>query len=106
MNAEISRPDNTTDDRLQNNARLREIMEANHLSRADVGRLLGKKILANGACPVVNKWMASPLDKANYRRVPDGVLELLEAKLELAALKEKNRKLRQQVKTLRLAGRA
>lgn len=64
-----------------NNERLRELMKAHSLTRADVAKLLHLAITKNGQTPAVAKWLAKPTDKNNYRPLKDSLLELLELKL-------------------------
>ena len=63
------------------NERLREILLEYDLTRADVSRLLHLTITSDGQTPAVNKWLANPTDKSNYRKMHAAYLELLEYRL-------------------------
>lgn len=66
---------------ISNNDRLRELMKAYGLTRADVAKLLHLAITKNGQVPAVAKWLARPSDKGNFRPMKTSTLELLEYKL-------------------------
>ena len=65
------------------NARLREIITRERLTRREVSILLHKSITKSGQTPAVSKWLAKPTDAGNYRVMPASDLELLELKIEL-----------------------
>lgn len=69
-----------------NNQKLRRLMTQHGLSRREVSLMLRKAVTGTGRTPAVDKWLASPGDSQNFRRMPDLELEVLELKLHLRSM--------------------
>jgi len=66
---------------MTNNERLRELIAKYKLDRENVAELLHLPLSKSGQSAAVNKWLSSPADPGNFRRMSDAMLELLELKL-------------------------
>ena len=65
------------------NARLREIIVRERLTRRQVSEMLYKSVTKTGQTPTVAKWLANPASSRNYREMPKSDLELLELKVAM-----------------------